>query len=125
MWGLNTMTLYKKNLGKQGEDIAATYLTDHHYTVIERNFRSKFGELDIVAEKNKKIYFIEVKTRANLKKGKPYEAVTPHKMHQLRKAATFYCLHHHALNRKCSIAVASILFTDSAHYQLQFFESIE
>ncbi len=119
------MTLYKKNLGKQGEDIAVAYLIDCHYAVIERNFRSKFGELDIVAEKNKKIYFIEVKTRANLKKGQPYEAVTAHKIHQLHKAATYYCLQKNVINRKCSIAVVSILFTGPIHYRLQFFESIE
>ncbi len=119
------MTLYKKNLGKQGEDIAFQYLTDHDFTIIDRNFRSKFGEIDIIAQKGTIIYFIEVKTRANLDKGKPYEAVTPRKIHQLRKAATYFLLQHDYKKFKHTISVISILFENQNVYQLQFFESID
>ncbi len=118
------MTLYKKNLGKQGEDIAVKYLTDNKYVVIERNFRSKFGEIDIVAQKGNKICFIEVKTRANLKKGKPHEAITPRKIHQLKKAATYFLLQHDYKKFKHTISVISILF-EGQNYKIQFFESID
>lgn len=119
------MTLYKKNLGKQGEDIAVKYLTENNYVIVERNFRSKFGELDIVAEKNHKIYFIEVKTRSNLDKGLPHEAITKHKIHQLYKAATYFLLQHDYRKFKYTIGVISILFKDQNNYHLQFFGSID
>ena len=45
------MSLYQKNLGKTGENLALDYLRSHSYSIIQKNFRSKFGEIDIVAEK--------------------------------------------------------------------------
>ena len=115
------MTKYNKNFGKLGEEIAAEYLLSHNFAIVHRNFRSKFGEIDIVAEKNGKLYFIEVKTRANLKKGKPYEAVNNRKIHQMKKAATYYLLENKPKNLKYTLSAFSILFTDTINYQLQFF----
>jgi putative endonuclease len=50
------------DVGRIGEDIAANYYKEIGYTIIDRNYRKKFGEIDIIAEKGQKIYFIEVKT---------------------------------------------------------------
>jgi len=119
------MTLYKKTFGREGEDITVKYLTDNNYVIIDRNFRSKFGEIDIIAEKNKKIYFIEVKTRANLNKGKPYEAITSRKRHQLHKAATYFLLTNDYKKYKNTITVVSIVLNEDDSYNLQFFESID
>lgn len=119
------MSLYKKSLGKQGENIAVDYLLDRDFHLIDRNFHSKFGEIDIIAQKNKKLFFVEVKTRGNLHKGKPHESITLRKIHQMKKAATFYLINHEFKNFKYAIAVISIVLEDVHNPNLKFYESIE
>ena len=71
------------SLGQIGENLASNYLRSKKFTILERNFRCRSGELDIVAEKDKKIYFIEVKTKVGIEKGFPYEAINYYKkMHE-------------------------------------------
>ena len=80
----------KKELGRQGEEKAARYMMERGYKIIERNYYTRFGELDIICTKGKDIYFVEVKTRTNLKFGYPEEAITHKKIENLRKAAVIY-----------------------------------
>lgn len=119
------MTLHNKQLGKQGEEIALEYLIKIGLRIIVKNFRSKFGEIDIVAQKENKIFFIEVKTRANLDKGMPYEAVDLRKKSQMKRAATYFLLENDYKKYKYSLGVVSILFKESGEYNLRFFESID
>lgn len=79
-------------IGAKGEDIASSYLTSKGYRIIDRNFQTKLGELDIVAEKGEFIIFIEVKYRSNLSFGYPYEAVNSHKLFKLKKMVEVYML---------------------------------
>jgi putative endonuclease len=55
-------TSEKQKIGETGETVAVKFLMKHHFSVIDRNYTKKWGELDIVAEKDKKLYFIEVKS---------------------------------------------------------------
>ncbi len=120
------MTLYKKRFGKKGEEIAADYLIDNGFDIIDENFRSKFGEIDIVAQKDKKLFFVEVKTRSNLKRGMPYEAVNKRKIRQIKKAATYYLLENNKYKDcKYAISVISILMKDGTVDKLQFFENVD
>ncbi len=119
------MTLYKKNFGRIGEDIAFQYLIDHDFKLIDRNFRSKFGEIDIIAQKGNKIFFVEVKTRSNLKKGMPYEAINKRKIHQLKKASTYFLMQNNYKSLKYTLSAFSILFINPNDYRLHFFESID
>ena len=66
----------RRKIGILGEQIACSYLKNEGYTIIERNFRCKIGEIDIIAWKNNEIIFIEVKTRSSNYFGKPAESVT-------------------------------------------------
>jgi putative endonuclease len=77
-------------LGKLGEDAAAQYLSDKGYHIMERNFRSKTGEIDIIAEISGSIVFIEVKTRRSTRFGTAAEAVTPRKRHKIINTAFCY-----------------------------------
>ena len=119
------MTAYKKHFGKRGEDLAIEYLEEYNFDILFNNFRSKFGEIDIIAEKDRKIYFIEVKTRANLNKGKPYESVTPRKIHQMKKAATYFLLTNDYKKYKHTISVISIVLETEDKYDLKFYESVD
>lgn len=91
--------MYKnQEIGKLGENIAAEYLQQLGYTVKERNFRCRQGEIDIIAELGEEIIFIEVKTRTNLKYGKPAEAVTSIKQKHIEKATKYYIYKNHLFN---------------------------
>jgi putative endonuclease len=74
-------------LGSLGERIAATYLTDAGLRVVDRNWRCREGELDIVARDRDAMVFCEVKTRRGIGFGHPVEAVTPSKQRRLRTLA--------------------------------------
>lgn len=80
----------KKSLGKQGEDIAVHYLQRKGYRIVQRNYHSRYGEIDIVCRKNQDMIFVEVKTRSSDRYGSAEEAVTAVKQQRLRKTALTY-----------------------------------
>lgn len=77
-------------LGKTGEDLAAHYLRRKGYYIIEQNYRTKIGEIDIVARHKKTLIFCEVKTRMGKLYGHPIEAVTVSKQKRIKKLAEMY-----------------------------------
>lgn len=77
-------------LGCWGENLAEKYLKRKGYTIVERNFRCGFGEIDIIAMDGTELVFVEVKTRRNLNFGLPCESVTALKIKHLKRAAACY-----------------------------------
>ena len=84
------MTFKKKELGAKGEEVAVSYLKSRGYRIVERNYRIRFGEIDIIAEQGDDLVFIEVKTRSGTLFGSPFESVTKQKQKQLSKVALEY-----------------------------------
>lgn len=83
----------KKNnraLGNLGEDFAARVLELQGYEILERNYRCKAGEIDIIARKENRLSFVEVKTRNTENFGRPAESVTKQKQVRIRQAAAVY-----------------------------------
>ena len=78
------------SIGKLGEKHAEYYLIKQGFSILEKNYRSKFGEIDIIAKKNNVIHFIEVKTRTTNRFGEPYEAVNKTKINKIIKTAFCY-----------------------------------
>lgn len=77
--------------GNLGEEIAQKYLKKNGYKIIEINWHySKFSELDIIAKKDKKLIFVEVKYRTSDKCGTPFEAVNYHKLNNIKTAISAY-----------------------------------
>jgi putative endonuclease len=76
-----------KSVGARGEEIAAAYLRGRKFVILERNFRCKGGEVDIVARDGRTFVFVEVKTRRTEAFGPPQSSVTPFKQRQISKAA--------------------------------------
>ena len=74
-------------LGKDGENIAAAFLEKKGFRIIEKNYRTVFGEIDIIARDRGVIVFVEVKTRSDITFGYPFEAVNPKKREKIRKSA--------------------------------------
>jgi DNA processing protein len=82
--------LYKKKLGNFGEKIVAKYLESLDYEIIAKNFKTKFGEIDIVALDKNEFTFIEVKTRTSNKYGRPVEAVNKVKEKHIILASKYF-----------------------------------
>lgn len=83
--------MYQRHIiGKSGEEIATKYLLKNDYTIIERNFCCRQGEIDIIAQDKNEIVFIEVKTRTNKNYGEPIEAVTYYKQKHIIKSVQYY-----------------------------------
>jgi putative endonuclease len=80
------MLLNKKQLGQQGESIAAKYYQKCGFKILARNFYTRYGELDLVLTKHHKILVVEVKTRRNQKFGYGEEAVSAKKLHNINIA---------------------------------------
>lgn len=80
--------------GRFGEDLAARWYMEHGYRIVDRNWRTRGGELDLVAQRDTMIVVCEVKTRASLAYGHPFEAITPAKLRRLRRLAAQW-LHEH------------------------------
>jgi len=83
-----------KELGKQGERLAAEYLARAGYKIVARNYRSRLGELDLVAEEQGVVVFVEVKTRRDGAAVSPFEAVTRAKRRQIARVALDYLARH-------------------------------
>lgn len=92
-----------------GENLATDYLIKKGYKVIERNFRKGYGEIDIICLKNSTLVFVEVKTRTNNSYGTPLEAITPRKLRELVKTATFYKHIHPKLPEALRIDAVSVV----------------
>ncbi|MBU0618655.1 YraN family protein [Patescibacteria group bacterium] len=74
--------------GQLGEKLAAAYLCKKGYKVVERNFRTRFGEIDLIVQKDGCLVFVEVK--ATQGRGQPEWQITPHKLQQVKKMAQIY-----------------------------------
>ncbi len=76
-----------KELGRSCEELACRFLKNQGYTIIETNFQTRLGEIDIVAQKDNYLVFIEVKARRSYNYGLPQEAVTTRKQQAIKKVA--------------------------------------
>lgn len=79
-----------RSLGRRGESIAAAWLEKKGYRIIERNFHTRYGEIDLVARCGGEIVFIEVKTRTGRSRGTPADAVDARKSLHWQRAAEIY-----------------------------------
>ncbi len=82
-----------ESLGRWGEERAAEFLKAKGYRILERNYKNKIGEIDVIASDGKILLFVEVKTRRSLAYGQPYEAVTYHKQIKIARVAFAYLKH--------------------------------
>ena len=99
-----------RDLGSVGEKLATKFLQQKGYKILDKNFRSKFGEIDIVAQEEDTLVFVEVKTRWTREYGTPEEAVTPRKIRSIVKTGQYYKLLHPELPEALRIDVVTVDF---------------
>ena len=102
-----------KQDGDWGEALVAEYLEARGCRIVEKEWRCRLGEIDLIAEKDGMILFVEVKLRTNLRYGMPCEYVTAKKQEKLRAAALLY-LSMHGLDVPARFDVAEV-YTDVRH----------
>ena len=96
-------------LGMAGEQAAAGYLESRGYTILERNYRARTFEIDLIAKDGEVICFVEVKTRSSVKKGLPREAVGHAKQQKIIMGASFYLKQHQLMNQRARFDVVEII----------------
>ncbi len=104
----------KNLLGNQGEKYAAKYLKKQGYQILSRQYRNRFGEIDLIAVDGNVLVFIEVKTRRSDYQGKPEEAVTPKKQGQIRRVALSYMKKKNLEGTPFRFDVVSLLWPESS-----------
>ena len=102
-------------LGKNGEDEAVKYLEKQGYTIIERNFMCKQGEIDIIALNEKYLVFVEIKSRTSNEFGLPSESVTERKKKHMIKAIQYYLYKRNLENVNIRIDVIEVYVKDEKY----------
>lgn len=95
-------------IGSIGEGIAINYLSSLGYSIRQRNYRCRWGEIDFIAQKENVTYFIEVKTRLDDSKGQPYESVTKIKVSHLLNAIREFIFKSNLQTNKLAFIVISV-----------------
>ena len=109
------MTQGRKKLGTKGEDIAVRYIKSRGYRILERNYRTRLGEIDIIAEQGDELVFIEVKTRSGTFFGSALESVTVKKQKQISKVALEYMSKQNCHNCPSRFDVVGIQFQEGGN----------
>lgn len=100
----------KRDTGRRYEQAAARYLEQQGLRILERNYRCRQGEIDLIAQDGRVLVFVEVKYRKTAAKGEPAEAVTPLKQQRIRSVASYYLYsRRHGEDAPCRFDIIGIL----------------
>lgn len=102
------MSNSKQHLGNAGEELAVKHLRKIGYKIMERNFRTRTGEIDIIAKHKGQIVFAEVKTRLNSRFGHPKLSVTTSKQRKISMVALTYLKKHYSLETRARFDVVTV-----------------
>lgn len=111
-----------KKRGDHGEVIAQNYLKKHKYKISFQNFRSRYGEIDIIAQKSQRLYFVEVKRRTNQAFGKAIFAIPLKKQKRIRKTAEFFFLTYPQYEKYIPYFSALLIDETSQSREIEFIE---
>ena len=118
------MTTQKQAFGQWGEETAAAYLEANGYTILERNFHTAHGEIDIVASKAAVLIFVEVKTRSSHAFAYPEDSVTQRKQAHMLSAAEEYLQAHPESGESWQFDVIAIERKPGGSPEIVHFENV-
>ena len=111
----------KRALGTEKEQVAAAFLEQQGYQILQKNYRCKIGEVDLIARHGEYLVFVEVKYRKNDRIGSPEEAVTPAKQKRISKVCVWYLRENHlSLDTPCRFDVVAVSQEEVRIYQNAF-----
>ncbi|MGQ9707332.1 MAG: YraN family protein [bacterium] len=102
--------MHRAELGRKGEEIAKRFLASQGYQIVTTNYRSRYGEIDIICQDRDTVIFVEVKSRTSQIFGSPAEAVNRLKQKRLHRLAQEYLIDHNLESRPVRFDVLSLLF---------------
>lgn len=111
------------NTGQRGEAIASRYLEKLGYEILSKNFRSRYGEIDLITQHQGTIIFVEVKTRSGIRQGLPCEAVNLDKQNRLRRMAEYYLMVTGNTNKPCRMDVVEIIMQEKGAFIRQVIDA--
>jgi len=109
----------KLELGKRGEEEAVKFLEKQGYKIVQRNYKNKLGEIDIIAKDNNTLCFIEVKTRTNFTFGYPQEAITLTKQKKINRVALSYLKQYNLLNISARFDIISVVLNNQNKFDIE------
>jgi putative endonuclease len=111
----------KQLIGALGEEFVAKYLVGKNYQILDRNWRIRDGEIDLVAmSENGIVVFIEVKTRTSIAFGHPLEAITRDKAYRLQRLALAWLTVHHKWGFEYRIDAAAVLISKGEKFEIDY-----
>ena len=117
--------MHNQNWGKFGEDMAAKFLERQGFQIVERNFRTRWGEIDLIVQKGEHLHFVEVKTRLIPDYGRPEEAVHRFKKQRLLATAKMYVAWRAPTQPYYQIDIVSILLNmTTRRAKIKYFENV-
>ncbi|CCQ92332.1 conserved hypothetical protein [[Clostridium] ultunense Esp] len=102
------LRLHKKELGNKAEEDASRYLSKRGYQILHRNYRTRFGEIDLICEREGTLIFVEVRSKRSLAFGTGAESVIRKKREKIRRVAEQYLLSHKLTERRIRFDVIEI-----------------
>lgn len=110
-----------RELGAEGEEAAVQFLKKQGYVILERNFSTKFGEIDLIAREKNTLVFVEVKMRRRIDFGSPQEAITRAKMLQLGQTALSYLRQKHLPQINCRFDMVAVQPRPDGGFTIELF----
>jgi len=108
-----------KQVGDRGENQASQYLISQGHEILQRNWKTKWCEIDIISLRGDTVYFVEVKYRKNAQAGNGFDAITKTKLKQMTFAAEYYQAKHPKITANQKLAVISITGTELEYLELE------
>lgn len=118
------MKKFNKTVGAIGEGEAAKYLQKKGYQILKRNFYTRFGEIDLIVQKDGVTVFVEVKTKSGDQYGEPWEMVGAKKLRQIKMMAQVYLTKNGLGEVPCRIDVVGVWLRDGKVEKLEHWENV-
>jgi len=115
----------RRRFGNACEVAAARFLEGRGYRILAHQFRTNFGEIDLVAEKGEELVFVEVKARKNLDFGYPEEAVDHRKLRKMSAAAEIYMEQNKLINLPFRFDIIAMLLRDDGGFEIEHLEAVD
>lgn len=112
-------------IGKRGEDLAAAFLIKRGYQIIERNWRKKNGEIDVIAQRGNEYRIVEVKTRISIRGGSPLDSITDRKLQTINDLAMLYFASKHIREPAYHLDVITIEVDSNSKATLRYLPDIQ
>ena len=118
------MRLNRVGKGKMGEEASVKLLEKKGYKVLERNYRTRFGEIDVVCLKGNTVVFVEVKSKTGERFGEPWEMIDKRKLGQVERIAKMYLIKRRLGDMLCRIDVVGVWLREEKVERLKHWEDV-